>query len=85
MSDLKAAYAAVLDGYTGFSEEFSEELLYNFPYLDFENIRYVRLIDIPGDGLSKDCQGFSIYDPYPTLITAGFDLDAVVLINYKKR
>jgi hypothetical protein len=81
LRELADAHAAVLGGFDGFSAEFSRQLLDGFPNLDLGNIRYVRIIDIPGDGRSRDCQGFPIYDPYPTVITAGFDLDAVGVIH----
>ncbi len=45
--------------------------------LDLQAIRYVRLIDIVGDGGTRDSLGNPIYDPYPTHLTAGFDLDGV--------
>ncbi|MCC5842099.1 MAG: hypothetical protein JJT96_18435 [Opitutales bacterium] len=53
--------------------------------LDFENVRYVRLVDVVG-GInpavtalpqSTDSAGRPIYDPFPTTGSAGFDLDGV--------
>jgi len=41
------------------------------------SIGYIRLIDIVGDGRSFDSSERPIYDPYPTVNSAGFDLDAV--------
>jgi hypothetical protein len=78
---LVSAHEAVLSGYLGFSPEFSGQLTANFPYLDTQAIRFVRIVDIPGDGSELDCEGFPIYDPYPTFISAGFDLDAIGVIN----
>lgn len=49
--------------------------------LDFNNVRYARLLDILGDGTCLDTFGNVIYDPYPTTGSAGFDLDAVGVIN----
>jgi hypothetical protein len=49
----------------------------NFPHLDLNEISYVRLIDIVGDGAAKDSSGKTIYDPHPTTGSGGFDLDAV--------
>ncbi len=49
--------------------------------LDVNNVRYVRIVDIVGDGTCLDTFGNVIYDPYPTVQTAGFDLDAVGVIN----
>ena len=40
-------------------------------------IVYVRIIDIIGDGSFFDTSGDVIWDPYPTAQSAGFDLDAV--------
>ncbi len=50
-------------------------------YLDLNNVRYVRLLDIVGDGSYKDSYGRIIYDPYPTTGSAGFDLDAIGVIH----
>ena len=49
--------------------------------VDLSAITHVRLIDIVGDGSYFDSQGNSIYDPYPTYGSAGFDLDAVGVSN----
>lgn len=51
------------------------------PNLDVMNIGYVRILDIVGDGTYLDTSGDTIYDPFPTIGTAGFDLDAVGVIN----
>lgn len=51
--------------------------------LDVQNIRWVRLVDIVGDGSCTDSFGNAIYDPYPTTGSAGFDLDAVGVLNYR--
>ncbi|MDP0498126.1 MAG: PEP-CTERM sorting domain-containing protein [Verrucomicrobiota bacterium JB024] len=49
----------------------------NYEYLDLNNILYVRIVDVIGDGSEYDSYGNAIYDPYPTTGSAGFDLDAV--------
>jgi hypothetical protein len=49
--------------------------------VDLNTIGYVRLIDIVGDGSCVDTSGDVIYDPHPTVNSAGFDLDAVGVIN----
>ena len=49
--------------------------------VDLGNIRFVRIIDINGDGNTKDSFNNSIYDPYPCTGSAGFDLDAIGVIN----
>jgi hypothetical protein len=41
------------------------------------DIGYVRIVDIIGDGAFFDTSGDVIWDPYPTAQSAGFDLDAV--------
>lgn len=81
LAELTAAHAAMQSGYDRFSPQYGTLLQENFPKLDIERIRFVRLIDIPGDGSLTDCEGIAIYDPYPTFITAGFDLDAVGVLN----
>lgn len=69
------------DPYLALSASFKNQLLANFPHLDLNNIRYVRIIDIVGDGSAKDAMGNTIYDPYPTIGSAGFDLDAVAVLH----
>lgn len=81
LNRLGEAYAAALAGKGGFSTAYREHLLANGPFLDLAAVRYVRVVDIPGDGSVTDAEGFAIYDPYPTAITAGFDLDAVGVLN----
>jgi hypothetical protein len=49
--------------------------------LDTENVGYVRLVDVVGDGSCLDSSGDVVYDPYPTVDSAGFDLEAVGVIN----
>lgn len=46
--------------------------------LDLNNIKFIRLVDIPGDGSFLDADGQPILDTWPTAgPTGGFDLDAV--------
>lgn len=45
--------------------------------VNLRRITHVRIADIVGDGTSLDTSGDVIYDPYPTIQSAGFDLDAV--------
>ncbi len=42
---------------------------------------HVRLIDIVGDGSQTDTSGDLIYDPFPTIGSAGLDIDAVGVIH----
>ena len=49
--------------------------------VNLANINYIRLIDITGDGTCFDTSGDVIFDPYPTTGSAGFDLDAIGVIN----
>jgi hypothetical protein len=48
--------------------------------VDLDDIGYVRIIDIVGDGSALDSSGDVIYDPYMTSGSAGFDLEAVAVI-----
>ncbi|RLB28266.1 MAG: PEP-CTERM sorting domain-containing protein [Deltaproteobacteria bacterium] len=49
--------------------------------VDLNHITHVRIIDIIGDGTSLDASGDIVYDPYPTVNSAGFDLDAIGISN----
>ncbi|MFH2067500.1 MAG: PEP-CTERM sorting domain-containing protein [Pseudomonadota bacterium] len=49
--------------------------------LDANSIGWVRIIDIVGDGSYFDTASNVIYDPYPTVGSAGFDLDAIGVFN----
>lgn len=49
--------------------------------VDLEAITHIRINDVIGNGSELDSLGNPIYDPYPTSGSAGFDLDAVAVIN----
>jgi len=49
--------------------------------VDLSNITAIRIVDVIGDGRVRDSLGHLVFDPYPTTGSAGFDLDAVGLIN----
>jgi hypothetical protein len=65
----------------GFGTPFDLDNLADDPNLDKNAVRYVRIVDIPGDGASLDTSGDPIYDPFPTTDSAGFDLDGVAVLN----
>lgn len=52
--------------------------------VDLTNITHIRIVDVLGDGSETDTLGDQIYDPYPTTGSAGFDLDAVGIMNVKE-
>jgi hypothetical protein len=88
LSELTEAYAAALADTTVFSAAYEAQLLTNYPELDLNNIQYVRLIDVVGDGSQRSAlrnpatdEGYPIYDPFPTSGSAGFDLDAIAVLN----
>jgi len=66
---------------------FDLDLLTGFAGLDVNAVSYVRLLDVVGDGSQFDdtpvAEGgpFPIYDPYQTTGSAGFDLDAIGVMN----
>ncbi len=45
--------------------------------LDLQAVRYVRVVDVVGDGTTLDTFGRAIYDAWPTRESAGFDLDTI--------
>lgn len=49
--------------------------------LDLNDVRYVRIVDIPGSGDFKDSLGNPIYDAWVTWGSGGFDLDAIGVLN----
>ncbi|AKB30309.1 cell surface protein [Methanosarcina siciliae T4/M] len=49
--------------------------------VDLNNINYVRVVDIPGNGFFKDSLGNPIYDAWVTWGSGGLDLEAVGVIN----
>ena len=92
LSQLQLAYdAAITDTDNSFTVAYEASLETNFPFLNLSDIRYVRLIDIVGDATARDIdgnvvdalgnEGAIIYDPFPTIGSAGFDLDAVAVLN----
>lgn len=81
LNELRIAYNAQLAGNTDFSPAFAAALTNNFPLLDLNHITHVRLVDIVGGGNACDARGEIIYDPYATTGSAGFDLDAVAVLN----
>jgi len=53
--------------------------------VNLDAITHIKIVDVIGDGSQLDSIGDPIYDPYPTgEISAGFDLDAVAVINEKE-
>ncbi len=50
------------------------------PNLDRDAVRFVRIVDVEG-GVSLDSEGEVIFDPAPTVGSAGFDLDGVALLE----
>jgi hypothetical protein len=50
-------------------------------FVDLDAVRFLRLVDVPGDGRLADSLGQPIFDPYPTFGSAGFDLDAVGFLS----
>lgn len=51
------------------------------PLLDKQRVRFVRIVDIIGNGSVTDSRGNPIYDPYPVTGSGGFDLDAIGVIH----
>jgi len=45
--------------------------------VDLSGITHVRIVDVVGDGSCFDTSENVIFDPYPTVGSAGFDLDAI--------
>jgi hypothetical protein len=81
MAQLAGKYRA------GFGVPFDLQVLSGHPMvqsglLDLQFVTHVRVIDIVGDGKTLDSFGHPIFDPYPTLQSAGFELDAVAVLEH---
>lgn len=83
--------AALMTGFAGkyrrgFGTPFDLALLAGHPNaangkLNVAAITHIRVEDIIGDGSQSDSFGNPVYDPYPTIETAGFDLEAIGIIH----
>jgi hypothetical protein len=65
----------------GYGTPFDLASLIGISGLDVNSIGWIRIVDIVGDGTCLDTYGGTIYDPYPTVQSAGFDLDAIGVLN----
>ncbi len=65
----------------GYGTPFDLASLTVTPLLDRKNVRFVRLVDIIGDGTRLDTTNQPIYDPTPTTGSGGFDLEAIGVIH----
>lgn len=65
----------------GYGTPFDLNDLKGIAGLDLNNIDYVRIVDLIGNGTELDSLGNKIYDPYKTTGSAGFDLEALGVIN----
>lgn len=75
-----------IDGFAGkyqqgYGTPFDLASLPASPNLDKQHVRFVRIVDVIGNGTAKDSSNRSIYDPYPTTGSGGFDLDAIGVIH----
>lgn len=67
----------------GFGTPFDLNLFANIPGIDVNAVRYIRVVDVIGNGSEFDNYPAQfggphrIYDPYPTVGSAGFDLEAI--------
>ena len=70
----------------GYGTPFDLAALRNSPLVrdrsvDLTAIKYVRIVDIVGDGTTPDSFGRGIVDPISSGPTAGFDLDGIAVLN----
>lgn len=49
--------------------------------VDLAAVRFVRVVDVVGDGTARDSFGRPVLDPTPTTGSAGFDVDAVGVLH----
>ena len=65
----------------GYGEPYDLGELRGTPGLDVNNIRYVRVLDISGNGSCTDSVGHVIYDPYLDTGSAGLDLGGMGVLS----
>lgn len=74
-----------IDEGTGFDlVELEDHLLVSGDLLNLADVRYVRIVDVIGDGSTFDSQEppAEVFDPYPTAFPAGgFDVQAVGVLH----
>lgn len=68
---------------TGFDlAELASDPLVAAELVDLADVRFVRLVDVIGDGSTSDALGEPVFDPYPTPYpSGGFDLEAVGVLH----
>lgn len=72
----------------GYGMPYDLDLLKTVPGLDVNDVRFVRIVDIKGDGSVSDNYPAiaggpnPVYDPTPTVSSGGFDLDGVGVIHF---
>lgn len=66
----------------GWGTPFDLDQLKGIAGLDINAVKYVRIVDIVGDGSARDSLNNVIYDPHKTVGSGGFDLDAIGVIHY---
>lgn len=82
LGELEYAYNYALTDGSAFSDEYKKSLLDNFGFLDLNNVQYVKIIDIYGDGSCVDSEGHPIYDPTgPNNEAPGIDIKGIGVIN----
>ncbi len=74
----------------GFGTPFDLAALRNAPLVrdgtvDLSAIRFVRVVDVVGDGTTVDSFGRAIIDPLSSGPTAGFDLDGIAVLNQRSQ
>jgi hypothetical protein len=72
----------------GYGTPFDLAALGNSPLVrdgavDLTSIKYVRIVDIIGDGTTLDSFGRGIVDPLSSGPSAGFDLDGIAVLNQR--
>lgn len=66
----------------GFGTPFDLEVFSSVAALNITRITHIRIVDVLGDGSVKDSLGRPIYDPTPTQMSGGFDLDGVGVMYF---
>ena len=82
LQELVDAYEYINGENCAFSQECVSDFLLSYVHLDLDNVRYVKITDIYGDGSVTDSVGHPIFDPTGNQRSSpGVDLQGVAVLN----
>lgn len=82
LQELIYTYEGIINNSFTFSDSYTNAFLSAYSTLDFDNINYVKIVDVYGDGTVLDSIGHPIYDPTGNQRSSpGFDIQGIAVLN----